>query len=53
MKDLVNHGSHLLVIRKRARPRTHPISVSLAERRAMWKDGVRPLRNWTAEPSVE
>jgi len=50
MKDLVNHGSHLLVIRRRATPRTRPVSMALAERRAMWKGGVRPLRDWTKEP---
>ena len=50
MKDLVNHGSHVLVIRKRERPRTHAVSMALAERRAMWKKGVRPLRDWAREP---
>ena len=53
MKDLVDHGSHLLIIRKRVHPRTHPVSVALAERRSMWKAGVRPLRDWVKQPSVE
>jgi hypothetical protein len=50
MKDLVNHGSHVLVIRKREKPRTRAVSMALYERRAMWKGGVRPLRDWVRDP---
>ncbi|KAL1515873.1 hypothetical protein AB1Y20_002488 [Prymnesium parvum] len=44
MKDRVDHGSHILVIRKRLTPRTHKVDSALAKRRAMWEDGVRPMR---------
>ena len=49
MKDLVSHDSHLLVIRKRAKPRTQPVVMQHAVR-AMKKGGVRPLRDWQREP---
>jgi len=43
MKDHVNHGSHILVVRKRVTPRTHAVHSALAKRRAMWEAGVRPM----------
>ena len=43
MKDRINHGSHVLVLRKRVTPRTHPVVSALAKRRAMWESGVRPM----------
>ena len=49
MKDLVNHGSPSSSYTGR-QPRTRAVSMALAERRAMWKKGVRPLRDWAREP---
>lgn len=42
MKDQVNHDSHILVIRRRAEPRTHEVHSALAKKLAMWETGVRP-----------
>ena len=41
MKDRVNHISHVLVIRKREKPRTRKIESALWEKRAMQEKGFR------------
>ena len=50
MSDTVSHDSHLLVIRKRALPRTRGIAMQHAEKRAMRQRGIRPLRDWARDP---
>jgi SAM-dependent methyltransferase len=44
MKDRINHLSHVLVIRKREKPRLRRVESALAEKRAMQERGVNGFR---------
>ena len=43
MVDRLSHNSHLLVIRKRATPRSPKVRGNAKQRRSMTEMGVRPL----------